>query len=84
MQMDQLVQRAGGIYSSRYGLNFVVKTLICPDFELQVTTLECLFRLTAVAERVTLAKQWFNGLPSLAEAFKSIRETFFEVVWCLH
>ena len=50
------------------------------DFELQVTTLECLFRLTAMTERITLANAWFKGLPSISEAFKSIRESFFEVV----
>jgi hypothetical protein len=86
--MNELVQKAGGKHSTSC---FKFKTEeFCADFELQVSILECLFRLTAVTERVNLADHWFSHLQSLSEAFNSIREAFFEVVchplrsiaWC--
>ena len=84
-RMDKLIQKAGGMCNLAFLLyekNNVLFFLLI-DFELQVTTLECLFRLTTIAERATLAEQWFKGVPSILHAFKSIRESFFEVV-CGH
>jgi len=54
------------------------------DFELQVTIVECLFRLTSDSERNALALQWFQNNPPLLSSFKIIREGFFEVVSKYH
>ena len=77
--MDEFVQSAGGDYIFAV-ITCIKRTLSLIDFELQVTSLECLFRLSTVAEREALAKKWFSSIPSLIKAFKSIRESFFEVV----
>ena len=51
------------------------------DFELQVSIVECLYRLTSAAERASLATKWFNDAPSsVIQQFTSIREAEFEVV----
>ena len=50
------------------------------DFELQVSIVECLYRLTTDSERVTLAKNWFSSHSTAIENFIAIREAEFEVV----
>ena len=78
--MDELIRKAGGS-NIKILANCFLKHFFFLDFELQITTLECLFRLTTVAERATLANRWFKvHYPSLLKAFSSIRESFFEVV----
>lgn len=75
--MDSLIRKAGGkiIQFQHYFMHDFFYFL---DFELQVTTLECLFRLTTVIEREYLSKQWFGD--TVSESFGGIRESFFEVV----
>ena len=51
-----------------------------PDFELQVTILECLFRLTTASERKNLACKWFRNKTAILTTFNGIREGLFEVV----
>ncbi len=50
-----------------------------PDFELQVSIVECLYRMTTDSARAVLAQKWFNNSP-VGERFTSIREAEFEVV----
>ena len=58
----------------RYKINFL------PDIELQVTMVECLFRLTSVRERSLLAQKWFKQNTSVLNAFCGLRDSEFEVV----
>lgn len=50
------------------------------DIELQVTMVECLFRLTSIKERATLAQRWYRTRPALLKAFTGLRDSEFEVV----
>ena len=50
------------------------------DIELQVTMVECLFRLTSVKERSSLAQQWYRRTPAVLKAFSGLRDSEFEVV----
>ena len=50
------------------------------DIELQVTMVECLFRLTSMKERSSLAQRWYRGRPVLLKTFTGLRDSEFEVV----
>ena len=41
---------------------------------------ECLFRLTSIKERSSLAQRWFRDRPAVLKAFSGLRDSEFEVV----
>ena len=77
--MGNLIIEAGGegIYLISPSNNYDFSLL---DIELQVTMVECLFRLTSMKERSSLAQRWYRERPALLKAFTGLRDSEFEVV----
>ncbi|CAH1255228.1 SYCP2L [Branchiostoma lanceolatum] len=69
-------------YKASPGMKAVMKNLAtliqgAGDFELQITTLEALFRMTSRADRGSVAREWFPD-PAVSSAMLHIRDSDFE------
>ncbi|XP_078596269.1 uncharacterized protein LOC144873124 isoform X2 [Branchiostoma floridae x Branchiostoma japonicum] len=69
-------------YKASPGMKAVMKNLAtliqgAGDFELQITTLEALFRMTSRADRGAVAREWFPD-PAVNSAMLHIRDSDFE------
>ncbi|XP_066271823.1 NK-tumor recognition protein-like [Branchiostoma lanceolatum] len=69
-------------YKASPGMKAVMKNLAtliqgAGDFELQITTLEALFRMTSRADRGSVAREWFPD-PAVNSAMLHIRDSDFE------
>ena len=78
--MGNLIISAGGEYCHDLVCPCNINRFCSPDIELQVTMVECLFRLTSARERSLLAQKWFKENTFVLNAFCGLRDTEFEVV----
>lgn len=80
-EMGNLIVNAGGECTHSPSICILLIIIFLRlDIELQVTMVECLFRLTSVRERSLLAQKWFRESPSVLIAFSGLRDSEFEVV----
>ena len=80
-EMAKLIAEAGGESISSFTAPVIIKLIFPLDIELQVTMVECLFRLTSIKERSSLAQKWYRRSPALLKAFTALRDSEFEVVY---
>lgn len=78
--MGNLIVKAGGEYVLCCPSNLCINYTNPLDIELQVTMVECLFRLTSIKERTSLGQKWFRSNHALLKAFSGLRDSEFEVV----